>query len=110
MLNFVCSAKNFIALRKYVLCNGVMNISKYFSHFSTFSVINDTEQRNVSYLKESGTDEQLDVDEKYPEWLWHLKGTKQNLNELDPHGSAYNRLLRKKQRRDENMRRKMKRF
>ena len=109
MLNFVCSTKNFIALRKYVLCNGVMNISKYFSHFSTFSVINAAEQQNVSYLKD-GNDGQLDVDEKYPEWLWNLKGSKQNLNELDPHGRTYNRILRKKLRRDENMRRKMKRF
>ena len=72
-------------------------------------VTHASELPSVSYLKE-GNDGQLSVDENYPEWLWSLKGTKQNLNELDPHGRTFNRILRKKQRRDENERRKMKRF
>ena len=57
-----------------------------------------------------GNEGQLGPDEQYPEWLWTLKGTKQDLNELDQHGRTYSRILRKRQRRDENERRKMKRF
>ena len=63
----------------------------------------------VSYLKDDN-DGKVGSDDQYPEWLWSLKGTKQTLDELDQHSRTYRRISRKMQRRDENERRKMKRF
>ena len=72
-------------------------------------VIYNKEVPRVSYMKD-GMDGEIGPDENYPEWLWTLKYTKQNITELDPLGRTYSRILRKQQRRDENERRKMKRF
>ena len=72
-------------------------------------VVFDKDLPKVSYLKD-GNDGEIGTDEQYPEWLWNLKGNKQTLDELDQHSRTYSRILRKRQRRDENERRKMKRF
>lgn len=70
---------------------------------------NDEKLFGISYLKD-GNDGVLQPDEEYPDWLWKLNKYKQTIDEFDPHSQTYRRLLRKTQRREENERRKMKRF
>ena len=73
-------------------------------------VHNNEKLLGVSYLKDdNGAVSQ--ADNEYPDWLWQLNKHKQTImEEFDPHSQTYRKRLRKRQRREENERRKMKRF
>lgn len=65
----------------------------------------DTTCKGANYLK-LGDDPAFKLDSEYPEWLWKLADSPEDLSTMSPYDKTYWRRLRKKQAHERNLQQK----